>query len=138
MSYYLQIKSEKILSCSELPVQDVNIKNLEISKEIFEDYSLDNSKYFIKNGELTKKTDEEIKQEILAKDFFLTSLGYVRRQVTMKDGTTRNFLTDILPRLKAGVPILTYTKDLQQNAVKVTEEFINECDEQLLKDFYGG
>lgn len=78
-------------------------------------------------------------------EFFNTSLGYIRRKVTMKDGSTKDFLTDILPLLQAGVPIISYDKPdfttgemPKQNTDKlVTEEFINECKQQVLKDFYG-
>lgn len=72
------------------------------------------------------------------KQFFNTSLGYVRRAVTMKDGSKKDFLTDILPLLVAGVPILVYTRQLEQSKVLVTDLFINECKQQLLIDFYGG
>lgn len=71
------------------------------------------------------------------KQFFSTSLGYIRRTVTMKDGTKKSFLTDILPMLVEGVPVLVYTRELEQSKVLVTTEFINECKQQLLKDFYG-
>lgn len=77
--------------------------------------------------------------------FFNTSLGYIRRKVTMKDGSIKDFLTDILPLLQTGVPIISYDKPdfttgemPKQNTDKlVTEEFINECKQQVLKDFYG-
>lgn len=69
--------------------------------------------------------------------FFNTSLGYVRRKVTMKDGSTKDFLSDILPLLQAGIPVLTYTRQLEQNKVIVTDEFIAECKQQVLVDFYG-
>lgn len=78
-------------------------------------------------------------------EFFNTSLGYIRRKVTMKDGSTKDFLTDILPLLQTDVPIISYDKPdfttgemPKQNTDKlVTEEFINECKQQVLKDFYG-
>lgn len=78
-------------------------------------------------------------------EFFNTSLGYIRRKVTMKDGSTKDFLTDILPLLQVDVPIISYDKPdftvdemPKQNTDKlVTEEFINECKQQVLKDFYG-
>lgn len=73
----------------------------------------------------------------LEREFFNTSLGYVRRKVTMQDGSKKDFLADILPLLQVGVPILTYSIDGEQNKVTVTEEFINECKQQVLKDFYG-
>ena len=56
----------------------------------------------------------------------------------MKNGDVKDFLTDIVPRLKPGVKIITYNSDGTQNLnVEVTENFINECDQQLLDDFYG-
>ena len=84
------------------------------------------------------KTPEEQKQEQFQREFFNTSLGYVRRNVNMKNGEVKDFLTDIVPRLKEGVKIITYNADGTQNiGVEVTEQFINECDNQLLQDFYG-
>ena len=95
------------------------------------------------NGELAlnpnyEREEEEKKEAEFNREFFNTSLGYVRRKVTMKDGSVKDFLSDILPLLAVGVPVLTYTKELVQNKVIVTEQFINECKQQMLKDFYGG
>jgi hypothetical protein len=85
---------------------------------------------------IPEPTPEE-KEEEFNRQFFLTSLGYVRRRVTMKDGSNKDFLSDILPLLEISVPVLTYSKDLVQKKVLVTENFINECKKQVLKDFYG-
>lgn len=103
-------------------------------------------KWDIINGVFTDITDtEEYKekkrreqQEQFQKDFFNTSLGYVRRQVHMKDGSIKDFLSDILPLLQIDVPIITYNIDGTQNVnVLVTSQFIEECKQQLLIDFYG-
>lgn len=98
--------------------------------------------YIIQDGKLINNPNyEEDKQKqeetLFNQNFFHTSLGYVRRKVTMKDGTVRDFLSDILALLQVGVPILTYNKDLTQNKVIVTEEFLAECKQQMLIDFYG-
>ena len=85
---------------------------------------------------IPEPTPEEQEAEF-NRQFFLTSLGYVRRSVAMKDGSHKDFLSDILPLLQVGVPILTYTRELEQNKVLATEQFINECKQQLLVDFYG-
>ena len=86
----------------------------------------------------TAEEIEQQEQERFAREFFNTSLGYVRRKVNMKDGSTKDFLTDILSLLQVGVPIITYNADKTQNTnVLVTEKFINECKQQLLIDFYG-
>lgn len=96
----------------------------------------------------TEEYAQEIKKERekqFSEQFFKTSLGYVKRKVTMKDGSTKDFLSDILPLLQVSVPIITYNEpdfssdDLptQNTGVAVTEEFITECKEQMLADFYG-
>lgn len=83
------------------------------------------------------KTPEEIKQEEFQHDFFNTSLGYVSREVYLKTGEIKNFLTDIMPRLKVGSPIITYNADGTQNLDQVvTEQFIEECDQQLSQELY--
>lgn len=99
--------------------------------------------YIVEDGSLiiNPNYDEEKQareDEEFNKAFFNTSLGYVRRTVTMKDGSTCKFLTDILPQLEPGVPVLTYTRQLEQSRVQSTEQFIQECKQQLFIDFYGG
>lgn len=99
--------------------------------------------YIVQDGKLIENPDYEAQKKeredrAFNAQFFNTSLGYVRRTVTMKDGSTKDFLSDILPLLQAGIPVLTYTRELEQNKVIVTDEFINECKQQVLKDFYGG
>lgn len=85
------------------------------------------------------------------KAFFLTSLGYIRRSVTMQDGSKKDFLSDLMPTIKMGlesgipVNILTYDKppfdkDIEdwteyQHQVIVTPQFIQECFMQLSNDF---
>jgi hypothetical protein len=85
------------------------------------------------------------------KAFFNTSLGYVRRAVTMADGSKKDFLSDLLPVISMGVQggmpvnILTYDeppfdKDVTdwteyQHQVTVTAQFIQECFLQLSADF---
>jgi hypothetical protein len=86
--------------------------------------------------EIPEPTPEEQEEEF-NRQFFLTSLGYVRRTVTMQDNSHKDFLSDILPLLEVGVPVLTYSRDLVQKRVLVTEQFINQCKQQVLKDFYG-
>lgn len=99
-------------------------------------------------------TEEEIREERereFNKAFFLTSLGYIRRSVTMADGSKKDFLSDLLPVISMGVQagthvnILTYDKppfdkDIEdwteyQHQVVVTPRFIQECFMQLSNDF---
>ena len=64
--------------------------------------------------------------------------SYIRRSVYI-EGTNevKNFLSDILPLLEVGVPIITYNADKTQNRdIFVTESFLKECKQQMLTDFY--
>ena len=100
------------------------------------------STYIENNNTITEvvevvKTPEDYKREEFEYDFFHTSLGYIKRDANMRNGETKDFLTVILPRLKIGSLITTYNQDGSENTnVAVTEEFLNECDKQLIKDFY--
>ena len=85
------------------------------------------------------------------KSFFNTSLGYIRRNVTMADGSRKDFLSDLLPVISMGVQggltvnILAYDKPSfdedvtdwtqYQHQVAVTPQFIQECFLQLSADF---
>ena len=91
------------------------------------------------------------RQREFNKAFFNTSLGYVRRAVTMADGSKKDFLSDLLPVISMGVQggmpvnILTYDappfdEDVEdwteyQHQVVVTPQFIQECFLQLSADF---
>ena len=99
------------------------------------------------DGEVIDNT-EEYNQE-----FFLTSLGYIRRKVSMSTGETKDFLSDLLPVISMGiqsgqtVPIITYSlpdfsKELTkeyleslQTVQNVTAQFVQECFLQLSNDF---
>ena len=89
------------------------------------------------------------------KEFFETSLGWIRRQVTMKDGSKKDFLADLLLSIKAGielgqdVKIITYktpdySKEPTQEYIEslqeiksATSQFIQECLFQTVQDFSG-
>lgn len=138
MEYYLNVLNDKIISHSELPVQE--LYNLPVTRVTYEDYIKNPTKYYVKDNELCVKTLEEIEADRQAqfdKEFFKTSLGYVRRNVSMKTGETKDFLADILPVLEVGVPVIFYDRDLNQSKKMVTEVFLAECKEQILKDFWG-
>lgn len=126
-----------------------------------------NRKYHIEYEEETNKIKEvivydetqeeadareaQIRETNFNKSFFQTSLGYVRRSVTMADGSHKDFLSDLLPVISMGVQsgqtvhILTYDKppfdnDVEdwteyQHQVTVTPQFIQECFVQLSNDF---
>lgn len=101
-----------------------------------------------KDVALIQKHHTELKTEVveelqlvtdstrLDREFFPTSLGYVRRKVTMQNGSQKDFLSDILPLLQVGIQVLTYSITGVQSKVAVTEEFLTECKQQMFKDFY--
>lgn len=93
----------------------------------------------------------EMKKVQFNKDFFKTSLGYIRRKVSMATGETKDFLSDLLPTISMGVQmgqpvtIITYnepdfTQDVTdftslQEYKTVTAQFVQECFLQLSNDF---
>lgn len=123
-----------------------------------EDFEKNRDIYIISDGKIeqVQNPEEVIAQRRKAefeKEFFQTSLGWIRRKVTMKDGTRKDFLSDILLSIKAGtdlgqeVKIIVYqlpdyTKELTKEYVEslqeiksVTQNFISECLQQTVKDF---
>lgn len=106
------------------------------------------------NLEAWGKTDDDYikeREEQFNKDFFNTSLGYIRRKVSMATGETKDFLSDLLPTISMGVQmgqpvqIIAYDKPdfaqeitdwtVLQNVKTVTAEFVQECFLQLSNDF---
>lgn len=93
----------------------------------------------------------ELRKAKFNKDFFNTSLGYVRRKVTMATGETKDFLSDLLPTISMGVQsgrsitIITYNEpdfmqeitdwEALQNYKEATAQFVDECFIQLSNDF---
>ena len=125
-------------------------------KELPSDYV--EGKYVVFEGELIlnpnyEAEQEEARKEQFNKDFFQTSLGYIRRKVTMKTGETKDFLSDLLPVISMGVnsgqavTIIAYkepdfsTDEVDWKALQeektVTPEFIQECFARLSSDFTG-
>ncbi len=120
-----------------------------------EDETEEGEKITIKRYRITQiaALTEEEKQEQFNREFFYTSLGYIRRKVNMSTGETKDFLSDLLPVISMGIQtgqtisIITYslpdfaqeitTEYLEtlQTVKNVTTEFIQECFLQLSNDF---
>lgn len=150
MTYYIYYENDNLNGCGECLQLTEGVMNIEVSEEVYNLYNETPEKYIYSDDEIVENPDyaeEQAQARELAfnEAFFNTSLGYIRRKVTMKDNSIKDFLTDILPLLQPGVPIISYDKPdftieemPKQNIDKlVTEEFINECKQQVLKDFYG-
>lgn len=129
-----------------------------VDKATGEDIKANKNWYKVVDSEVVKKSEEEYEQEQanrreteFNKAFFNTSLGYIRRKVTMADGSKKDFLSDLLPVISMGVQseqnvnILAYDKPpfyedvtdwtKYQHQVVVTPQFIQECFMQLSNDF---
>lgn len=151
--FYINIENGKINGVSKLNNSRFwtdEYFQIEVSEDIYNAFLAEPKKYIYSNGDIVENPDYETEQieareKTFSEEFFNTSLGYVRRKVTMQDGSIKDFLSDILPLLQVGVPIITYNKpDFEtsdtptQNVNQiVTEDFINECKRQMLADFYG-
>ena len=92
--------------------------------------------------EEVKRREEQRRRDYWYTNFFQTSLGWVRKKATMKDGTVDDFLTQDLPLLAIGLgqgaeakvivyatPDFTQEIDILalQSYVDVTPQFIMEC-----------
>ena len=148
---------------------ELTISDITELGELTDGYLVDNStaelikanpdSYKIENWAVVLKTDDDLAQERKEEfetDFFSTSLGYIRRNVTMADGSSKNFLTDLLIPIKTGlelgveVEVITYnepdyyqefTEDYAvtlQEKKTATAAFIQECLQILVTDFTGG
>lgn len=108
--------------------------------------------YVLHNGQyLTEEEVIKLRKEQFNKDFFPTSLGYIRRKVSMATGETKDFLSDLLPTISMGVQmgqpvtIITYvepdftTDEIDwvslQTVATVDAQFVQECFMQLSNDF---
>ena len=152
--YYAFIQDDKINGVGQC--ECLSALNIEITEEVYNGIISDKQLY-IWDGEeiiLNPNYEEEKARERESefnKAFFNTSLGYIRRSVTMADGSKKDFLSDLMPTIKMGlesgipVNILSYDKppfdrDIEdwteyQHKVVATPQFIQECFTQLSNDF---
>jgi hypothetical protein len=152
MSYFVFIANEKIIGKGRCACNGMGITNIPIDSGTYDRLE----KYSYKNGKLTlnyryKKKVAELKKAQFNKEFFKTSLGYVKRKVTLVNGETKDFLTDLLPSISLGVqynkpinitvyeePIFDDTEinwEELQSIQPATSEFIQECLQQFSEDF---
>ncbi len=122
-------------------------------------YALEKNEIMV-NGtpKINPNYEEELsaqRENLFNREFFQTSLGWIRRQVNMKDGSKKDFLSDLLLQIKAGlelgqsVEIITYKQPdfseeinesymqtLQEKKI-ATLEFVKECLMRTVSDFNG-
>ena len=159
--YYIYLENGKLNGAGQARQLNEGVENIEVTEEVFNAYIETPEKYIYSDGEIVENPDYEKllynqRKKGFNKEFFNTSLGYIRRNVTMSTGEIKDFLSDLLPTISMGinlgqpVPIITYkepdfSQDLTeeymvtlQNRVNATAEFVQECFEQLSNDFTGG
>ena len=101
--------------------------------------------------EIPQPDPAEQREEQFNRDFFNTSLGYIRRSVQMATGERKDFLSDLLPTIVMAtnngttVNIIAYdepdfSEEVEdwtqyQHTEQVTAQFIQECFLQLQNDF---
>lgn len=154
MTYYAFIQENKINGVGQC--QCLSALNIEISEEIYNGIISD-SLLYIWDGEqiiLNPNYEEEkkaIRKEEFEKEFFETSLGWIRRKVNMADGSIKDFLSDLLPTISMAVQMGTsvniiaydepdFTEEITdwtpyQHIEVVTPQFLQECFMQLSNDF---
>lgn len=148
--YYIYLQDGNLNGAGQGRQLTEGVENIVVTEEQYNNYVENPNMYIYQDGAIVVNPNYE--QEQLQKlldqfntEFFNTSLGYVKRKVTMKDGSIKDFLSDILPLLTVNVPIITYnypdvetgSMPTQNVGVLTTEQFISECKQQVLVDFYG-
>lgn len=161
MIYYVQDNTDKILNISENKQAMINFVSMpqysdlevkETTRPIVQDTK---GQYVFADTPEYEAQKAQERQEEFNKEFFLTSLGYIRRKVSMSTGETRDFLFDLLPAIKESVsigqpyPVIVYkqpdfTKEITteylvslQEFKNATEQFCKECTLQIGTDFSG-
>lgn len=155
--YYLMVENNEIIGASQAE-SGGDIIDIEVTEEVYNAFLDDRNRYIWDGSKIIENPNYEAekaqKREIeFHKEFFNTSLGYIRRSVTMKDGSHKDFLSDLLPAIKSGleigqeVTILTYDEpdysedvtdwEIYQHKKLANAQFIGECLQQVVKDFAG-
>ena len=160
MKYFFNFENGKIISISTGECVDENIICVEVTEQMYNNAETYGNNYYIySNNKVVlnpnyEQEQADKRQTDFEKEFFNTSLGWIRRTVTMADGGTKDFLSDLLPAISMAlnmgqaVNIITYktpdfTHDITdwtiyQEVKQATPQFIQECFNQLNNDFIGG
>lgn len=162
MGYYLNVENNKIINCSNEQMNSSKIKSYAVEEQVYYDYMAYPQKYKVENNKIVVNQEflEELKitrEKGFKQQFFETSLGWIRREPTLADGTVDNFLNNNLPlfaiALSAGESVILpvayklpdfnkelneeYMKSLQITNQLITQQFIMECMQVKMQDFTG-
>lgn len=162
MEFYLNVENNKIINCSNEQMNSSKVKSYAVEEQVYYDYIAYPEKYKVEGGKIV--VDEEFLEQLkidrekgFKQQFFETSLGWIRREPTLADGTIDNFLNNNLPlfaiALSSGTSVVlpvayklpNFDKELTEDYMKslqilnqpITLQFINECMQVKMKDFTG-
>lgn len=160
MGFYFYVEDDKITCCGNEEITSGSITSYAVDKEVYYNYVTHPDRYKFENGAIVEDASwierfAAENEEGFKKEFFNTSLGWIRRNVSMATGDKKDFLTDLLPAIAQGlaygqaVQIIAYalpdfTKDLTdeymitlQTKTNATAAFVQECFNQIAVDFAG-
>ena len=103
---YLIVENKKdITGATPWEYQDGNVKTIEVTDDVYAGWLKDKGMYMYSRGKIVVNPEHgqqqaEEREQQFKKDFFYTSLGWIRREVTMKTGKKKDFLTDLIHHLR--------------------------------------
>lgn len=162
MAFYLNVTNNKIINASNEPINKQGIKSYLVEEQVYYNYLSDENRYIVQNNKIVEDPDymDKIKNKRetgFKEQFFETSLGWIRREPTLADGTKDNFLNNNLPlfaiALTTGQTVVLpiayqlpdFTKELTEDYMQslqiknqnITQQFIIECMQVKMTDFSG-
>ena len=145
----MEIKAQLLKPCSEQQKRDFIVKQNQtagVAGYIIKETSSAFEAWGYSEEEIIAQREQQFKKE-----FFRTSLGWIRRKVTKADGNKADFLLDYVPAIKTALEmglsynIITYDKpDFNEDVIDWTQyqhfkpanaTFIQECLQQIANDF---
>ena len=128
---FYRVKDNKLLDYADYEyAPDCKFTDLCTKKE----FEKNKENYTFENGiieEMPNLSEVQAirRKEEFEKEFFLTSLGWIRRKVNMKDGSKKDFLSDLLLTIKTGMDM-----NQQVNLIAYkTPNFYQELDEEYME-----
>ena len=109
MSYKLDKKGITDIQKADFIVEYNHRQGLKIEETEDAIYALEKNEIIV-SGEPQinpnyEKEVEDANRQKFEREFFETSIGWIRRSVKMKDGSTKDFLSDLLMQIKAGIEL---------------------------------
>lgn len=160
--YYAFIQNNEINGVGQCRCLNDDIINVEIAENVYNAIVKDKDRYIWNGSKIVvnpdyEETKRQEREDGFKKEFFETSLGWIRRKPTLADGTEDNFLNNDLPLMAIGLTMGTpvvlpvaynlpdftreltpeYMVSLQILNQLITPQFLQECMQVKMKDFRG-